>query len=1380
MKKNILFSLLFVLFTLHLSPFSLQAQWDGTSAPWTQGNGTQSNPYLIETPNHLAYLAEMVSGGVNNYQNKYFLLTNDISLSNQPWLPIGDASALIFRGNFDGGGHTIDSMYITGTLTDAGLFGRASGTIENITLYGTIDANGQYTYCGAFVARAEPGTTLKKLHSYCNIGGGAGIVGGIVGINTLSATDTTHYITIEDCSNHGNISNGGTFHQPITVGGIIGWVTKADIMRCANYGNVTIDAASQAAAGYNYYAGGICGRIQAGVSTYSNVLYCYNRGAVGIYNGYFLESWSNYTWYLTHGYSSGIVGGCELPTVIKYCYNRGSVSTYFNSQTYSYNTYRYAFGIAHTDYANLISNCYSTGYLTANTDGQQFTYGISDQTCSNSYYSFTCNATNTAYGSSRTEAQMKSVSFPTVMNVGASGEAPFVMDELGMNDGFPVLQWDALYNVQTNAMNNVTCTTIKIYGSYSGLADSCGFVYCAEGSTDSITVITPQPTSQGNYEAEITSLTPGTTYKYRFFARRDVHTAYGEERSIQTHSLKSVTATSTDNNKGSVLTSGTVFCPGEIDTLVATPAAHYQFSHWSTESQSVYSTANPLYLTVAENLALQAHFEDEQLTITLASNNAAWGSTAVSVSGPYSYGQAVLISATANQGYHFEQWSDGNSDNPRIINIENSISLTATFAPNQYTVTLLVNDSLKGTVSGGGVYTYGQQTYIIASPIGNYTFQQWSDGNTDAYRLITVTQDISYTAIFTDAVYTLTVQSINTDYGTVTGTGSYVSGTDVQMLATPNTGYHFSQWQDGNQENPRTVTVTANTTYTAQFAANSYTVTATSANQSMGSVIGGGSYNYSTTATIEATPQPHYHFTGWNDGSTANPRTFTVSGDTSFTATFALDQHTVNVNTQDASRGTVSGGGTFDYGSQTTIQAIAAQHYHFAQWSDGDTNNPRTITVSGDITYTSQFVTNSYTINVTAEDATTGNALGSGSYSYGSQAIIEAVAASHYHFVQWSDGSVTNPRTVIVSGDAEYVAQFAIDQHNITVTSADVTMGSATGSGSYNYGTQTVISATPATHYHFTQWNDGVTDNPRTVTVTANATYTAQFGADSCTVTVTAQDPTQGIASGGGTFFYGTQITIIATPLPHNSFQQWSDGNTQNPRTIIVGSDTTFTAIFFHEQQYTVTVVSDNPEHGTASGGGTYYAGETTTIMATPLSGHLFSHWSDGNTEPLRTVVVTGNVTYTAYFSAVTYTVNVFSNDDNLGTVSGGGSYEGGATATVTATPAAGCRFVRWSNGVETNPYTFTVYGDVNLIATFERNTGIAEAESGKWKVLSVGRTVTITGAEGQSVAIYDALGRKVAQSTSHLSPLTFHLPAAGVYMIRSIDNSITLKTIVL
>lgn len=122
--------------------------------------------------------------------------------------------------------------------------------------------------------------------------------------------------------------------------------------------------------------------------------------------------------------------------------------------------------------------------------------------------------------------------------------------------------------------------------------------------------------------------------------------------------------------------------------------------------------------------------------------------------------------------------------------------------------------------------------------------------------------------------------------GTVTGGGSYENGTTATLTATANTGYKFKQWSDGNTQNPRSVTVTANATYTAQFEKLTYSVTASASPIEGGIINGTGIYSYGDTATLTAIPNDGYKFVQWSDGVTSASRSFTVTSASSFTAIF--------------------------------------------------------------------------------------------------------------------------------------------------------------------------------------------------------------------------------------------------------------------------------------------------------------------------------------------------------------------------------------------------------------------------------------------------------------------------------------------------------------
>lgn len=134
-----------------------------------------------------------------------------------------------------------------------------------------------------------------------------------------------------------------------------------------------------------------------------------------------------------------------------------------------------------------------------------------------------------------------------------------------------------------------------------------------------------------------------------------------------------------------------------------------------------------------------------------------------------------------------------------------------------YSKTITVTAGTGGTVAGGGTYPIGKTVNITATPSSGYKFSQWNDGITTASRNIIVNGDKIYTAGFSKIQYTITVQSNNTSYGTVSGGGTYDVGSSVIITAAPKPGYEFVKWNDGNTNASRSVTVSSNKTYTATF-----------------------------------------------------------------------------------------------------------------------------------------------------------------------------------------------------------------------------------------------------------------------------------------------------------------------------------------------------------------------------------------------------------------------------------------------------------------------------------------------------------------------------------------------------------------------------------
>lgn len=318
---------------------------------------------------------------------------------------------------------------------------------------------------------------------------------------------------------------------------------------------------------------------------------------------------------------------------------------------------------------------------------------------------------------------------------------------------------------------------------------------------------------------------------------------------------------------------------------------------------------------------------------------------------------SLVIQATViDTHYHFSSWSNGNTANPDTLYLVGDSAVTAIFERNQYIVTTYSNDSSMGYVEGGDTYLYQDTVQLIAVPMEYFHFVQWSDGNIDNPRQWVVVTDTQFTAFFEADTFQLNVISNNNMQGNVSGSGTFPYGIPVTISATANTGYHFTHWSNRNTNNPDTLYLISDSTITAFFERNQYTLTVQSNNTSFGEVEGGGSYLYQDTALLIATANDTYHFVRWNDGNTDNPRQYIVTGNATLTATFAIDTFHVNVASNNIVYGGVSGEGDYQYGTPATVTATAYTGYHFSQWSNGITANPYTFAVLQDTELTAIFV----------------------------------------------------------------------------------------------------------------------------------------------------------------------------------------------------------------------------------------------------------------------------------------------------------------------------------------------------------------------------------------------------------------------------------------
>lgn len=237
--------------------------WDGTIASgFAGGDGTQDNPFQIETAAQLAYFAKAVNDG-KWYDGEYIILKNNINLNNQEWTPIGNHSNS-FRGNFDGRNHTVTGMQISNSSADyVGLFGECTkfnvnSAIKNITVKDSIICGENFV--GAIVGYAEE-INIENCRSIGNTINGKTDVGGICGkIGGYSVGK------VSQCYNSSKVTGR------VRVGGIAGMGGIAE--NCLNTGEIMIINKAYQSAG-----GGIFG-IFDDTTASASITACVNLGKV--------------------------------------------------------------------------------------------------------------------------------------------------------------------------------------------------------------------------------------------------------------------------------------------------------------------------------------------------------------------------------------------------------------------------------------------------------------------------------------------------------------------------------------------------------------------------------------------------------------------------------------------------------------------------------------------------------------------------------------------------------------------------------------------------------------------------------------------------------------------------------------------------------------------------------------------------------------------------------------------------------------------------------------------------------------------------------------------------------------------------------------------
>ncbi len=373
-----------------------------------------------------------------------------------------------------------------------------------------------------------------------------------------------------------------------------------------------------------------------------------------------------------------------------------------------------------------------------------------------------------------------------------------------------------------------------------------------------------------------------------------------------------------------------------------------------------------------------------------------------------------------------------------------TVNVTVLPAP-LYVITFNVHD-IQGAVQGASIVFNSQAKMTDADgkavfsdvPPGNKTYTVSKTGYHDITGDINVDGNKQVDVSLSRKSYLLTTNTIG--QGTIVKSPdktSYLHGEVVQLTAVPDDGWSFTGWNGAivGNANPVNITMNADRSVTAIFSIMKLTVTASSNPAAGGSVIGTGVFDYGEVVTLIATPNEGYEFVNWTeDGAqvSLDPEySFILTTDRSLVANFAVKTYELGVNV--LGNGSVQKSPDLDkylHGEIVELTAEPAQGWSFDSWS-GDlegSQNPASITMNANKEVTATFRANQYTVNVFSSPEEGGLVTGGGSFTFGEEIVVTALANDCYMFIGWyEDGllvSEENEFCFIVERDIELEARF--------------------------------------------------------------------------------------------------------------------------------------------------------------------------------------------------------------------------------------------------------------------------------------------------------------------------------------------------------------------
>ncbi len=575
------------------------------------------------------------------------------------------------------------------------------------------------------------------------------------------------------------------------------------------------------------------------------------------------------------------------------------------------------------------------------------------------------------------------------------------------------------------------------------------------------------------------------------------------------------------------------YMQGSVVNVTATPAAGYQFDHWSGACTGSGTCA----VTIDADKSVTAHFTQIEYTLTIVSEHGTVTKTPNQTT--YHYGDVVTLSATAAAGWTFTGWTPALTNNQ--VTITSNTSVTANYTQNEYTLTVI---SDHGTVTKSpyqATYHYGDVVTLSATAADGWTFSGWTPALTG--NQVTITGNMTVTANYTQNEYTLTVIS---EHGTVTKTpnqATYHYGDVVTLSATAADGWTFSGWTPtltGNQ-----VTITSNTSVTANYTQNEYALTIVSEHGTVTKLPDQATYHYGDVVALSATAAAGWTFTGWTPALTGNQ--VTITGNMTVTANYTQNEYTLTIISEHGTVTKTPDQATYHYGDTVVLSVTAAPGWNFTGWTPELTGNQ--VTITSNTTITANYEQTEYTLTIdssinpsvygqlvtfTATVTSTGEApdgmvtfydgveaLGTVPLDSSGEADLATAAlqpGTHSITAEYEGtvgscsgmlvgGQVVNPVPITITAQALSKVYGETDPALLTyqITSGvlvpgDTLTGTLTRAAGENVGaypiTQGTLTNTNNPHYDITFIGANFTITPRAVAVTANAQTKVYGGAD--------------------------------------------------------------------------------------------------------------------------------------------------------------------------------------------------------------------------------------------------------------------------------------------